>query len=252
MSDRIKSLRDRVEAAQALAAKATPGPWSVCPQWGEVLAPSGAFVVAEGDPDAHLMAAAPDLVTLATDLLAELEWQDERHGTRAEQEAEEAADDAEWAEIEAMPKEQIRAELAAEGIDPDEADRKGSVFVRALTRRISAVAAADRLTIERDEARAELEREQALRCEAVKTADNLREELGAIRATLGADEAAEDIDMDSMRDHHRRVCRQLARVLYGPDRESEEWDLADLVSEAVRRLEVGAASATTGTEGSGT
>ena len=70
MSDRVKSLRDRVEAVQALAAKATPGPWSVCPQWGEVLAPSGAFVVAEGDPDAHLMAAAPDLVTLATDLLA--------------------------------------------------------------------------------------------------------------------------------------------------------------------------------------
>ena len=110
MSDRIKSLRDRVEAAQALAAKATPGPWSVCPQWGEVLAPSGAFVVAEGDPDAHLMAAAPDLVTLATDLLAELEWQDERHGTRAEQEAEEAA----WrpGETAAQAVERLRGENA--------------------------------------------------------------------------------------------------------------------------------------------
>ena len=245
MSD-LPTLRARVEAAQALAARATRKPWKLFPDDGDdewIIARKRAKngpvtthmgVVAElrntSKATATLLAAASDLVTLATDLLAELEWQDERHGTRAEQEAEEAADDAEWAEIEAMPKEQIRAELAAEGIDPDEADRKGSVFVRALIRRNSAVAAADRLTVEHDEARAELEREQALQCEAVKTADNLREELGAIRAAPGADEAAEDIDMGSMRDHHRRTCRQLARVLYGPDRESEDWDLADLVS----------------------
>lgn len=191
----LHTLRARVEAAQALAARATRKPWKLFPDDGDdewIIARKRAKngpvtthmgVVAElrntSKATATLLAAASDLVTLATDLLAELEWQDERHGTRAEQEAEEAADDAEWAEIEAMPKEQIRAELAAEGIDPDEADRKGSVFVRALIRRNSAVAAADRLTVERDEARAELEREQALQCEAVKTADNLREELGA-------------------------------------------------------------------------
>lgn len=54
-------------------------------------------------------------------------------------------------------------------------------------------------------------------------------------------EQVEDLDLDAdlMHDHHRRACRQLARALYGPEREAEDWDLADLVSEAVRRLGAG-------------
>lgn len=91
--------------------------------------------------------------------IAGLAWQDERHGTRAEQEAEEAESDALWAEVEAAPKEQIRAELAEAGIDPDEAGRKGSVLVRAIFRAQRAERDAARLAeveAERDRLAAEL------------------------------------------------------------------------------------------------
>jgi hypothetical protein len=93
MSDTLEALRARVEAAQALAAKATPGPWGADVDRGDLgdrvsvlRLPSGApddagDMLAEvwtgKGPDGHLMAAAPDLVTLAADLLALAESQAE-------------------------------------------------------------------------------------------------------------------------------------------------------------------------------
>lgn len=99
MSD-LPTLRARVEAAQALAEQATPGPWAFA---GSTERQAGLLVVSTAEnqcssadhvltdyvrpyiADAHLMAAAPDLVTLAADLLAALEAaQTERDEARAE------------------------------------------------------------------------------------------------------------------------------------------------------------------------
>ena len=91
MSD-LPTLRARVEAAQALAEQATPGPWAFA---GSTERQAGLLVVSTAEnqcssadhvltdyvrpyiADAHLMAAAPDLVTHLTDALALAESQAE-------------------------------------------------------------------------------------------------------------------------------------------------------------------------------
>ena len=116
----LPALRARVEAAQALAAKATPGPWVMQGAQSDyaIVHPTGMQdgwatgpVVLEIDirdarhvsaQDADLMAAAPDLVALATDLMAALEAvATERDSARAELAAVRAvlgdgADEAAW------------------------------------------------------------------------------------------------------------------------------------------------------------
>ena len=88
-------------------------------------------------------------------LTAELAWQEERHGTRAEQEVEETEWDAEWAEIQAMSAEDLDASLRAAGVDPEEGRERSSAFIRLCVERVALAAKVDRLTAERDKLAAE-------------------------------------------------------------------------------------------------
>lgn len=89
-------------------------------------------------------------------LRAELRWHEERSGTRAEQEAEDADDDATWAQIVALTPEQLDAEMVALGLDPEQVRREAEVTARLAARLVQASARADAA-----EARlAEMERER--------------------------------------------------------------------------------------------
>lgn len=65
----------------------------------------------------------------------DLAWHEDRHGTRAEQEAEDAALDADLARIDALSDEECKAELAAEGIDYDAARKQIDVTLKLCAER---------------------------------------------------------------------------------------------------------------------
>ena len=80
---------------------------------------------------AALHNAAPALIDAARDLL----WHEERNGTRAEQEAEDAELDAERARVDALSDEECIAELATEGIDYDASRKKFDVMLKVCAER---------------------------------------------------------------------------------------------------------------------
>ena len=96
-------MTDRITATQARALReaATPGPWRRPAATSTYVHAADCVVhsmLADGEremrdsqprwvADANLIAAAPDLCLAVEALEADLRWQDERHGTRAEQEA---------------------------------------------------------------------------------------------------------------------------------------------------------------------
>ncbi len=57
-----------------------------------------------------------DIATEVARLRAELAWQEAENGTRAEQEEERAASDAEWDRVAAMTDDEVKTVLAAAGI----------------------------------------------------------------------------------------------------------------------------------------
>lgn len=90
-----------------------------------------------------------------------LAWQEDRHGTRAEQEREEADLAAEMAAVEAMSDDEINASLDAAGVDRALADRKCDALVRVCVERLALVMKLEKAEKERDAALArvaELER----------------------------------------------------------------------------------------------
>lgn len=81
-----------------------------------------------------------------------LAWQEDRHGTRAEQEREEADLAAEMAAVEAMSDDEINASLDAAGVDRALADRKCDALVRVCVERLALVMKLEKAEKERDAA----------------------------------------------------------------------------------------------------
>lgn len=105
---------------------------------------------------ANAVADLTDLLAEVRRLTAALAWQDERHGPRAEQEAEEATAEAEWAEIQAMSEEEVTESLRASGLNVEESQARTAALVRVCAQRGVLAAEVDRLTVENGALRARL------------------------------------------------------------------------------------------------
>lgn len=115
------------------------------------LAEQVASVIGRG-PDADLIAHAPtDLAALLAyvrKLEAEVAWHEDRSGTRAEQEQQDAEWAADDAKMDAMSDDEIRASLEASGVRVDDAIRRSDALIRVCTERAALSAQVDRLTAE--------------------------------------------------------------------------------------------------------
>jgi hypothetical protein len=129
---------EELDKLDALVKAATPGPWmltgdSTLVNVTHTTRDVWTFPRTEADMVylSGLLDAAPALIAAARDLA----WHEDRHGTRAEQEAEDAVLDADLARIDALSDEECKAELAAEGIDYDAARKKLDVTLKLCAER---------------------------------------------------------------------------------------------------------------------
>lgn len=157
---------EEIDELERLMTAATPGPWSWTRDDASMLTLHGADGMEDhilttqrckacadrGAPcldPSHSNAAAivalhnhaPALIAAARDLA----WHEDRHGTRAEQEAEDAELDADLARIASLSDEECKAELAAEGIDYDAARKKFDAMIKVCAERAELKREVDRL-----------------------------------------------------------------------------------------------------------
>lgn len=100
----------------------------------------------------HLRAALAEVDRLT----GEIAWQEERHGTRAEQEADEADMAAELDTINAMSDDEVNASLDAAGVDRELARRKLDALVRVCTERLTLTMKLEKAETERDALRTQI------------------------------------------------------------------------------------------------
>ena len=158
---------EELDKIESLVKAATPGPWmltgdSTLVNVTHTTRDVWTFPRTEADMVylSGLLDAAPALIAAARDLA----WHEDRHGTRAEQEAEDAVLDADLARIDALSDEECKAELAAEGIDYDAARKKLDVTIKLCAERADLNREVERL-------RAQVEADRSLRRIAANIAD---------------------------------------------------------------------------------
>ena len=169
--------RPDIDAIEARLKAATPGPCPACGSdrisavavAGVQCNACGFFGPDVGDNGAVLWwnrvlppATLADLLAYVRELETEIAWHEDRSGTRAEQERQDAEWAADDAKVAAMSEDEIRASLEASGVRVDEAIRRFDVLIRVCTERAALSAQVDRLTAERDRLA------QVLRCEREK------------------------------------------------------------------------------------
>lgn len=193
MTDLTPAALDELER---LRAASTPGEWidvGHTDLWpGVVMAVSDEHEVPVCvDPEADdrpadractaaLHNAAPSLIAAARDLA----WHEDRHGTRAEQEAEDADLASDLARIDALSDEECIAELKAEGIDYDAARKKIDVTLKLCAERADLKRGMEALRAERDELRATLGKLSDLVITFDREAECRREPTGSMWSAL--------------------------------------------------------------------